>query len=52
MKTGSESIDAIMRTRWILFTGFVASMEDTRLPNCAMFGRLMGSAGCVVGLEK
>ena len=52
MKTGTESIDAITRRRWILFAGFVASMENTRLPNCVMFGGLMGSAGCVRGQKK
>ena len=41
--TGNESIDAIISGRWIiLFVGFVARMEDTRLPNCVMFGRVMG----------
>ena len=48
MKTGSESIDAIMRRRWILFAGIVADMEDTRRPN-GVFGGLMGGAGCVGG---
>ena len=42
MKTGSESVDAIMRGRRTLFVGFVARMEDTRLPNRVMFGRVMG----------
>ena len=27
----------------ILFGGFVARMEDTRLPNCVMFGGRIGS---------
>ena len=31
MKTGSDSIEAIMCRRWILFAGFVARMADTRL---------------------
>ena len=35
-----------------MFAGFVARMEDTRLPNCAMFGELVGGAGCVGGQEK
>ena len=52
MKTGSENVDAIMRRRRILFAGFVARMEDTRLPNCAMFRRMKGGAGCVGGQEK
>ena len=47
MKTGSESIEAIMRKRRILFTVFVAHMEDTRLPECVMFGDLVGGTGCV-----
>ena len=41
VKTGSESIEAIMRRRWIMFPGFVARMEDTRLSKCAMFGELL-----------
>ena len=27
-------------------------MEGTALPNCVMFGGLMGNAGCVGGQEK
>ena len=27
-------------------------MEDTRLPNCVMFGEMVGGAGCVRGQEK
>ena len=38
IKTGSESI---------LFAGFMARIEDTRLPKCAMFGELVGGTGCV-----
>ena len=52
IKTGGKSIEATLRRRWILFAGFVARMEDTRLPNCVMFGELVGGAGCVVGQEK
>ena len=53
MKTGSESIEATLRRRRILFAGlFVARMEDTRLPKCVMFGEMVGGAGCVGGLEK
>ena len=37
IKTGSESIEATIRRRRILFAGFVARMEDTRLPKCVMF---------------
>ena len=35
-----------------MFAGFVARMEDTRLPKCVMFGELVGGAGCVVDQEK
>ena len=52
IKTGSESIEATLRRRWILLAGFVARMEDTRLPKCVMFGEMVGGAGCVGGREK
>ena len=51
MKTGNESIDAIVLRRRILFAGFVACMEDARLPKCVMFGELVEGAGCV-GRQK
>ena len=51
IKTGSESIEATIRRRRILFAGFVARMEDTRLPKCVMFGELVGGAGCM-GVRK
>ena len=35
-----------------MFAGFVAHMESTRLPKSAMFGELVGGAGCVGGQEK
>ena len=52
IKTGSESTEATLHRRRILFAGFVARMEDTRLLKCVMFGEMMGSAGCVGGQEK
>ena len=52
IKTGSESIEATLRRRRILFAGFVVRMEDTRLPKCVMFGELVGGAGCVGSQEK
>ena len=52
VKTRSESIKATLRRRRILFAGFVARMEDTRLPKCVMFGEMVGGAGCVGGQEK
>ena len=52
LKTGSESIEVTLRRRRILFAGYVARMEDTRLPKCVMFGEMVGGAGCVGGHEK
>ena len=52
LKTGSESIEATLHRRRILFAGFEARMEDTRLPKCVMFGEMVGGAGCVGGQEK
>ena len=52
VKTGSESIEVTLRRRRILFAGFVARMEDTRLPKCVMFGEMVGGAGCEGGQEK
>ena len=52
IKTGSESIEATLRRRRILFARFVARMEDTRRPKCVMFGEMVAGAGCVGGQEK
>ena len=52
LKTRSESIEATLRRRRILFAGFVARMEDTRLPKCVVFGEMLGGAGCLGGQEK
>ena len=52
IKTGSESVEATLRRRPILFPGFVARMDDTRLPKCLMFRELVGGSGCVGGQEK
>ena len=35
-----------------MFAGFVARMEDTRLPKCVMFGEMVGGASCGGGQEK
>ena len=32
--------------------GFVARMENTRLPRCVMFDEMAGGTGCVEGQEK
>ena len=42
VNTGSVSIEATLRRRRILFAGFVARMEDTTLPKCVMFGKIVG----------
>ena len=52
IKTGSESIEATLRRRRILFARFVARMEDMRLPKSVMHGELVGDAGCVGGQKK
>ena len=49
---GSESTEATLRKRWILFAGFVARMEDTRLPKCVMFGELVAGTVSSGGQEK
>ena len=43
IKTGCESIAATLRRRRILFAGFVARMEDKRLPKCVIFGEMLGA---------
>ena len=43
MKTSSGSIEAIMGRDQNLSTGFVACMEDTRLPKCVVLKQLMDS---------
>ena len=40
IKTGSEGIDSTLRRSRILFAGFVARMEDARLPKYAMCGEV------------
>ena len=51
-KTASESIEAIVRKRRILFAGFVARMEEERLPQRVMFGEFVGGKGYSGGQEK
>ena len=45
-------LQVTLHRRRILFEGFVARVEDTRLPMCVMFGALVGGAGCVRSQEK
>ena len=51
-KTASESIEAIVRKRRILFAGFVARMGEERLPQRVMFRELVGGRGYSGGQEK
>ena len=51
-KTASESIEAIVRRRRILFADFVARMGEERLPQRVMFGELVGGKGYSGGQEK
>ena len=51
-KTASESIEAIVRKRRILFAGFVARMGEERPPQRVMFGELVGGNGYSGGQEK
>ena len=50
--TASESIEAIVRKRRILFAEFVARMGEERLPQRVMFGELVGGKGYSRGQAK
>ena len=52
IEPGSAIIKATLRRRRISFAGFVVRIEDTRLPECLMFGELVGGAECVGDQEK
>ena len=51
-KTASESIEAIVRKRRILFAGFIARMGEERLLQRVMFGELVRSKGYSGGADK
>ena len=51
-QTDSESVEAIVRKRRILFAGFVARMGEERLPQTVMFGEFVGGKGYSGGQEK
>ena len=51
-KAASESIEAKVRQRRILFAGFVARMGEEHLPQRVMFGELVGGEGYSGGQEK
>ena len=52
IKTGSESIEVTLRWRRILFAGFVARMEDTRLPKSARCSEKRWGTRAVSGARK
>ena len=52
IEAGSESIEATLRRRRILFAVFVVGMEDTRLSKCVLFRELVRGASCVVRQGK
>ena len=52
IKTGSESTETIMRRKRVLFAGFVACIEETKLPKSVIFVALMGGAGLRGGAGK
>ena len=51
-KTASESIEARVRKRRILFARFVSLTGEERLPQRVMFGELVGGKGYSGGQEK
>ena len=51
-KTASESLQAIVRKRRILFAGFAARMGEERLSQRVAFGELVGGKGYSGGQEK
>ena len=51
-KTASESIEAIVRKRRILFAGFVGRMGEELLPQRMVFWELVGGKGYSGGQEK
>ena len=52
IETGIDSIEATLRRRRILFAGFVARMEEMRLPKCVIFGELVVGRGLCGGPGK
>ena len=51
-KTASESVEATVRKRRILFAGFVERMEEKRLPQKVMSGELVGGKGYSWGARE
>ena len=51
-QTDSESVEAIVRKRRMLFAAFVARIGEERLPQRVMFGGLVGGKGYSGGQKK
>ena len=51
LRTDSESIETTVRSRRILFAGFVARMGEERLPRRVMFGEILGGRDYSGGQE-
>ena len=51
-KTASESVEATVPKRRILFAGLVERMEEERLPQRVMFGELVGGKGYSRGARE
>ena len=51
-QTDSESVEATVRKRRILFAGFVARIWEERLPQKVMFGEFVGGKGYSGGQTK
>ena len=51
-KTGCENVETTVRKRRILFAGFVAGVDNERLPKRVMFGEVDRGKGCSGGQEQ
>ena len=51
-KTGCEHVETTVRKRRIRFAGFVACMDNERLPKQMMFGELEGEKSYLGGPEQ
>ena len=51
-KTGCENVETTARKRKTIFAGFVARMDNGRLPKRVMFGEVEGAKGYWGGQER
>ena len=52
VKTGCENVETTVRKWRILFAGFVARMDNGRLPKRVIFGEVDGGKGHLGGQEQ